>query len=187
MCRMKVLSVDGSCPAHGNSRSKAAKSAAVASSRIPQIAAELQIARNDRPSNALRSEPERRNQANSGYIEADEKWTRKPIQYGCCSVKIGCQNGNKGTRTNHSSAEVSIAHGIATTASQAGCRSAVHFPSTPKNTSAQEMSAHWWNAIPMATAPADGSALRAQSRAGMAATDIQSTAASRPTLAAESW
>jgi hypothetical protein len=41
--------------------------------------------------------------------------------------------------------------------------------------------------MPTATAPIDGSAVRTQSRAGMAATDIQSTVASRPILAAESW
>jgi hypothetical protein len=41
--------------------------------------------------------------------------------------------------------------------------------------------------MPTATAPTDGAALKAQSRAGMAATDIQSTAASRPILAADSW
>jgi len=35
--------------------------------------------------------------------------------------------------------------------------------------------------------PLDGSTVKAQSRAGIAATDIQSTAASRPILAADSW
>jgi hypothetical protein len=45
-------------------------------------------------------------------------------------------------QTNHSSAEVRTAHGTAAKASQAGCRLAVHFPSTPKKTSAQEKSAH---------------------------------------------
>jgi hypothetical protein len=39
----------------------------------------------------------------------------------------------------------------------------------------------------MATATLEGSALSAQSRAGMAATDIQSTAASRPIRPADSW
>jgi hypothetical protein len=64
---------------------------------------------------------------------------------------------------------------------------AVHFPRTPKKISGQEESAHWWNAMPTATAPIDRSAVKAQSRAGIAATDIQSTSASRPILAAESW
>ena len=41
-------------------------------------------------------------------------------------------------------------------------------------------------AMPIATALIDGSAVNAQSREGMAATDIQSTEASRPILAAES-
>jgi len=58
-------------------------------------------------------------------------------------VKIGCQNGNNGTSMNHSSAELRIAHGMAAMASEAGLRLAVHFPSTPKKTSAQEKSAHW--------------------------------------------
>ena len=53
-------------------------------------------------------------------------------------MKIACQNGNNGTRMNHSSAEVRIAHGTAAMASKTGLRLAVHFPSTPKNTSAQE-------------------------------------------------
>jgi hypothetical protein len=39
----------------------------------------------------------------------------------------------------------------------------------------------------MARAAIDGSALNAQSRAGMAATDIQSTAASRPIRGADNW
>lgn len=39
----------------------------------------------------------------------------------------------------------------------------------------------------MAMAMVDGSKLRAQSRAGIAATDIQSTAASRPMRAADNW
>jgi hypothetical protein len=58
---------------------------------------------------------------------------------------------------------------------------------TPKKNKAQEKSAHWWKAIPMAMAAADGSKLRAQSRARIAATDIQSTAASRPMRAADNW
>ena len=107
------------------------------------MAAKLHIRRNVRPLNARRSEGERRSQANSGYMDADERWTRKPIQYGCCNVKIGCQNGNKGTSTNHSSDEVRMAQGTAATASQAGPRVAVHLPKTPKKTSAQEKSAHW--------------------------------------------
>jgi hypothetical protein len=41
--------------------------------------------------------------------------------------------------------------------------------------------------MPTTTAPIDGSALNAQSRVGMAATDIQSTSPSRPILAADSW
>jgi hypothetical protein len=41
-------------------------------------------------------------------------------------------------------------------------------------------------AMPIATAAIEGLALKAQSRAGMAVTDIQSTTASRPILAAES-
>jgi hypothetical protein len=41
--------------------------------------------------------------------------------------------------------------------------------------------------MPTAIAPNDGSAVKAHSRAGMAATDIQSTSASRPILPAESW
>jgi hypothetical protein len=41
--------------------------------------------------------------------------------------------------------------------------------------------------MPTAIAPIDGSAVKAQSRAGIAATDIQSTSASRPILAADSW
>ena len=40
--------------------------------------------------------------------------------------------------------------------------------------------------MPTATAAIDGSAVKVQSRAGMAATDIQWTVASRPILAAES-
>jgi hypothetical protein len=57
----------------------------------------------------------------------------------------------------------------------------------PKKNRAQEKSAHWWKAIPMAMAAVEGSELSAQSRAGMAATDIQSTAASRPMRAADNW
>jgi len=40
--------------------------------------------------------------------------------------------------------------------------------------------------MPTATAPIEGSAVKAQSRAGVAATDIQTTAATRPILAADS-
>jgi hypothetical protein len=58
-------------------------------------------------------------------------------------VNIGCQNGNNGTRMNHSRAEVTIAHGTATMASETAPSLAVHLPSTPKNTSAQLISAHW--------------------------------------------
>lgn len=70
-----------------------------------------------------------------------------------------------------------MAQGSATSARVAGCSRAVHLPMMPKKNSAQEKSAHWWNAIPIAMAEAEGSELNAQSRAGMAATDIQSTAA----------
>src|SRR4051794_21352451 len=79
------------------------------------------------------------------------------------------------------------AQGRASSRIVSGRRSAVQRPSTPKNTSAQEKSAHWWNAIPMKTAPHEGSMLMAQSRAGIVATVIQSTAASRPMRAAKSW
>ncbi|MGY4596132.1 antitoxin (DNA-binding transcriptional repressor) of toxin-antitoxin stability system [Bradyrhizobium sp. GM22.5] len=79
------------------------------------------------------------------------------------------------------------AQGSASSRIVSGRRSAVQRPSTPKNTSAQEKSAHWWKAIPARIALHDGSALIAQSRAGMAATVIQSTAASRPMRAAKSW
>src|SRR3569623_633010 len=41
--------------------------------------------------------------------------------------------------------------------------------------------------MPTATAPIDGSTANAQSRGGMAASDFQSTNASRPILAADSW
>jgi hypothetical protein len=57
--------------------------------------------------------------------------------------KIGCQKGTNGTRTNHSTADVRIAHGTAAAASEAGLSRAVHLPRTPKNTNAQEISAHW--------------------------------------------
>jgi hypothetical protein len=57
----------------------------------------------------------------------------------------------------------------------------------PKKKRAQEKSAHWWKAIPMAMAAPEGSELNAQSLTGMAATDIQSTAASRPMRAAVNW
>ena len=62
---------------------------------------------------------------------------------GLLQREIGCQNGNSGTRMIHSSAEVRNAHGTAAMASEAGLRLAVHFPNTPKKTSAQEKSAHW--------------------------------------------
>src|ERR1700709_492986 len=140
---MKVWSTDGSPPAHGSSISWTANNAAAPSRIIPHTAPRLQTFRNVLPANAARSERERRSQTNSGYIDADERWTRKPIQYGCCNVKIGCQNGNSGPSTNHSSEEVRMAQGKAATASHAGPRQAVHFPSTPKKTSAQDKSAHW--------------------------------------------
>ena len=64
---------------------------------------------------------------------------------------------------------------------------AVQRPNAPKNTNAHEKSAHWWNAMPIAMADQDGSTCSAQSRAGIAATDIQSTAASRPRRVAANW
>jgi hypothetical protein len=41
--------------------------------------------------------------------------------------------------------------------------------------------------MPIAIAPIDDSAVKAQSRAGMEATDIQSASASLPIVAADSW
>src|SRR3978361_1184734 len=109
---------------------------------IPQVAPRLQTRRNPLPGKSPRADFGRRIQANSGYIDADERWTRNPIQYGCCKVKIDCQNGNNGTRINHSRADVRIAHGAAARASEAGLSFADHLPSNPKKTKAQAISAH---------------------------------------------
>jgi hypothetical protein len=84
------------------------------------MAAKLHVRRNVRPLNARRFEGERRSQANSAVHGMPTR--DGPIQYGCCNVKIGCQNGNKGTSTNHSSDEVRMAQGTAATASHGASR-----------------------------------------------------------------
>src|ERR1700709_2329395 len=106
---MKAWTPEGPRPAHGSSISWTANNAAAPSRIIPHTAPRLQTFRNVLPANAARSERERRSQANSGYIDADERWTRKPTQYGGCHVKIGCQNGNSGTSMHHSREEVRTA------------------------------------------------------------------------------
>ncbi len=71
------------------------------------------------------------------------KCTIRPSQYGCSRVNIGWRNGSQGTRNSHSDAEVAIDQGRATAAIWPGLSRAVQRPNTPKNTSAQEKSAHW--------------------------------------------
>src|ERR1700712_4434664 len=124
MFRMKAWSTSWRWPNQGNSRSWAAKNAAAPRTTTSTTAIAAHIRRKVDPSD-LRS-CEGRSHANIGYIEAEERWTRSPIQYGCCSVKIGCQNGNNGTSTNHSIAEVRMAQGRATHANVTGGKRAVH-------------------------------------------------------------
>src|ERR1700758_1687210 len=72
-----------------------------------------------------------RSHANSGYMLADAMCTRRPIQYGCCSVNSGCQNGNSGTNMNHSVAEENRTQGIASRNIVQGDSVTVHRPKSP--------------------------------------------------------
>jgi hypothetical protein len=68
--------------------------------------------------------------------------TKRPIQYGCRRVNNGCWKGSNGTNTSHSDAEENTAQGVASRKMRHGESFAVQRPSMPKNTTAQEKSAH---------------------------------------------
>src|ERR1700712_87521 len=93
---------------------------------------------------------------------------------------MGCQNGTSGTSSSHSLKDVKTDHGRAISRIVRGVRPAVQRPKSPKKTTAQEKSAHWWKAIPAMVVVQDGSISSIRSRNGIVATDIQSTTASRP-------